>query len=329
MLVHRAMMTSLRLERLDSTRLVRALALSVVVHLLCWGGYSLGKKYDVWEKLTLPAWVRQLTPALFKRPETATPPPPTEPPLVFVNVNPDTATPEPPENAKYYSSLNSKAANPDPELDTDKPKLAGQQDFVPETETVPRNNFDKLQPALPAPDPQEQQPEERPKPKETPGDLAMAKPELKPITDPGNAERERPRRLSQVKQPAGRLPSQMMKQDGGVRANLDSPSLDTKSTITGMYDAYFINVVKDRWLNLLDSRDNAAAPRGHVRLQFKLHYDGRITDMNVIEHTVTETLSLICQKAVLDPAPFDKWTREMRMLIGKDFREITFTFHYY
>jgi hypothetical protein len=135
--------------------------------------------------------------------------------------------------------------------------------------------------------------------------------------------------LSQVKQPAGRLPSQMMKQDGGVRANLDSPSLDTKSTITGMYDAYFINVVKDRWLNLLDSRDNAAAPRGHVRLQFKLHYDGRITDMIVIEHTVTETLSLICQKAVLDPSPFDKWTREMRLLIGKEFREIKFTFYYY
>lgn len=326
MTAHRATATSLRLERLDSTRLVRALALSVAVHLLCWGGYTLGTKYEIWDKLTLPAWVTKLTPALFKKPQPATPPQESEPPLIFVNVNPDTATPEPPKNAIYYSSLNSKAANPEPERDTEKPKLTGQQEFVPETETVQRNNFDKLQPALPA---QEPQPEERPKPAEAPGDLAMAKPELKPVTDTGSAERERPRRLSQVKQPASRLPSQMMKQDSGVRANLDSPSLDTKSTVTGMYDALFIQSVKQRWLDLLDSRDQAAAPRGHVRLQFKLHYDGRITDMNVIEHTVTETLSLICQKAVLDPAPFDKWTREMRMLIGKEFREIKFTFYYY
>jgi hypothetical protein len=326
MTAHRATATSLRLERLDSTRLIRALALSVAVHLLCWGGYTVGKKYEIWDKLTLPAWVKNLTPALFKKPEPPSPPPESEPPLVFVNVNPDTATPEPPKDAIYYSSLNSKAANPEPERDTEKPKLTGQQEFVPETETVERNNFDKLQPTLPAPEPQ---PEERPKPAEAPGDLAMAKPELKPSPDTGEAERERPRRLSQVKQPAGRLPSQMMKQDGGVRADLDSPSLDTKSTITGMYDALFIQSVKQRWLDLLDSRDQAAAPRGHVRLQFKLHYDGRITDMIVIEHTVTETLSLICQKAVLDPSPFDKWTREMRLLIGKEFREIKFTFYYY
>ena len=326
MIAHRAPASSLRLERLDSTRLIWALALSVAVHLLCWGGYTVGKKYEIWEKITLPAWVKQLTPALFKKPEPAAQPPESEPPLVFVNVNPATATPEPPKNAIYYSSLNSKAANPEPERDTDKPKLTGQQEVVPETETVERNQFDKLQPALPV---QEPQPEERPRPKEAPGDLAMAKPELNPRTEPGKAERERPRRLSEVQQPAGRLPSQMMKQAGGVRAQLESPSLDTKSTVTGMYDALFIQSVKDRWLNLLDSRDHSAAPRGLVRLQFKLHYDGRITDMNVNEHTVTETLSLICQKAVLDPAPFDKWTKEMRMLIGKDFREIKFTFYYY
>lgn len=327
MTAHRATGTSLRLERLDSTRLIRALALSVAVHLLFWGGYAVGKKYDVWERLTLPAWVQKLTPALFKKPDPAAPPPLTEPPLVFVNVNPDVATPEPPKEAKYYSSLNSQAANPEPDRDTETPKISGKQEVVPETETVERNKFDKLQPSLPVQTPQS---EERAKPEEPPGDLAMAKPELNPRPDTGTGERERPRRLSQVTpNPANRLPSQMMKQDGGVRRQLDSPSLDTKSTVTGMYDALFIQSVKARWLDLLDSRDYASTPRGHVRLQFRLHYDGRITDMKVLEHTVNETLSLICQKAVLDPAPFDKWTKEMRLLIGKDYREITFTFYYY
>jgi len=68
--------------------------------------------------------------------------------------------------------------------------------------------------------------------------------------------------------------------------------------------------------------------RGRVVLQFLLNYDGRITEMKVLENTVTETLSLLCQKAVLDPAPFDKWPREMRLMVGEDFRRITFTFYY-
>ena len=329
MLAHRATATSLRLERLDSTRLARALALSVAVHLLCWGGYSLGQRYQIWEKLNLPVWIQKLAPALFRKPavKTETAIQESEPPLMFVNVNPDTATPEPPKDAKFYSNLNSKAANPDADRDTDTPKIAGQQEFVPETETVERSKFDRLQPTPPA---EQSQPEERAKPvaKLDPGDLVLAKPESKPRTDTGSAERERPRRLSQVKQTINRPPSQMMKQEGGVRANLDSPSLDTKSTVTGNYDWLFIQSVKDRWFTLLEDRDYSSA-RGHVRLQFKLHYDGRITDMNVLENKVTETLSLICQKAVLDPAPFDKWTKEMRLLIGKDFREITFTFYYY
>lgn len=326
MTAHRATATSLRLERLDSTRLVRALALSVAVHLLCWGGYTAGKKYEIWDKLTLPAWVKKLTPALFKKPEPASPPQESEPPLVFVNVNPDTATPEPPKNAIYYSSLNSKAANPETDRDTDKPKFTGEQELVPETETVERNKFDRLQPTPPA---QQPQAEERSKPSQTPGDLAMAKPELNPRPDSGPAERERPRRLAQVQQkPAHRPPSQMMKRDGGVKGRLDSPSLDTKATITGRYDWYFIEAVKDRWFQLMEDRNFTATP-GYVRLKFKLHHDGRITEMTVLEHTVTETLSYICQASILQIVPFEKWTTEMRNLIGKDFREITFTFYYY
>ena len=78
----------------------------------------------------------------------------------------------------------------------------------------------------------------------------------------------------------------------------------------------------------LNCREYAAEGRGHVVLQFKLHHDGRITDMKVIENTVSETLSLICQKAVLDPAPFERWPTEMRQLNNGDVRSIQFTFFY-
>jgi hypothetical protein len=59
-----------------------------------------------------------------------------------------------------------------------------------------------------------------------------------------------------------------------------------------------------------------------------LHYDGRITDMNMAENSAGEVLGFICQKAVLDPAPFAAWPSDMRRTLG-DIRNIQFTFYYY
>jgi hypothetical protein len=49
--------------------------------------------------------------------------------------------------------------------------------------------------------------------------------------------------------------------------------------------------------------------------------------MKVAESTTGEVLSLICQKAVLDPAPFAAWPSDMRRTLG-DTRSIQFTFYY-
>ena len=62
-------------------------------------------------------------------------------------------------------------------------------------------------------------------------------------------------------------------------------------------------------------------------LHFSLHYDGRVTDMTVSETTVSEVLSLLCQKAILDPAPFTTWPAEMRRMMGES-RNIQITFYY-
>jgi hypothetical protein len=321
----RANGNSLRLERLDSTRLLRALAFSLVVHLLCWGGYELNQKYHLIEKLGLAQLIQKLTPAKLKQPAPETPPPPQEEaPLVFINVNPDTATPEAPKDAKYYSSLSSKAANPDPTEDTLQPKFAGEQTVVPETENIPRHNFDRLQPNRTAQQPQE---EEKPQAKQPVGDLAMAKPELNPNVDPGAAKRERPRLLSQVQSTGKRPPNRMMKQDGGVRARLELSSVDAQATLTGNYDAVFIDAVRFRWYKLLEDREFTS--QGHVRLSFRLDYEGKITQMKVLENTVSEIMSVLCQKAVSEPAPYEHWSTEMRRMIPKGYRDITFTFYYY
>ena len=82
---------SLRPGRLEFSRLSWALALSLVAHLLCYSGYELGKKYNLWNLIQLPPWLTKIM--------TASVPQPTEPkeeeiPLIFVDVNPQAATPE-------------------------------------------------------------------------------------------------------------------------------------------------------------------------------------------------------------------------------------------
>src|ERR1043165_4607186 len=141
----RAQETSLHLDRLEIKRLAGALALSVALHLLGWGTYSLGKRFHVWERLHWPAWVQAVTQklALVVKKEEARPPVDREPPLMFVDVNPAQATSEPPKNATHYSDKNSQAANPDPAQDNALPKITGTQPQVPKTEDVPRNQFDR------------------------------------------------------------------------------------------------------------------------------------------------------------------------------------------
>lgn len=339
---------SLRVARLETSRLAWAFVLSIAVHLLLWGGYHGGKKLHLWEKLRVPAWVEKVEKTLIRTAKSPAKPLPkeSEPPLMYVDVSPDQVTTEPPKDAKFYSSANSQAANLQADRITDVPKITGEQKDVPKTEDADRQKFAKLQPALPAEQPQSEQlaspklqptppveppqpqPLATPQPKIELGDLTVAKPEEKPTTDQGIAPRPRPRRLSELAQnKIVRPPGRKMKQDGGVR-RLALTALDAKGTEFGTYDALFINAVSDRWYALLEDRQYASDARGRVALQFKLHHDGRITEMNVVENTVSETLSLICQKAVLDPAPFEKWSSEMRLRMNENFRRIQFTFYY-
>ena len=327
MMTHRAPDISLRLDQLESSRLAWAFALSVAMHLLVWGTYETGKKLHVWESIHVPAWIEAITRSLPKAARKESTPVDREAPLVFINVNPQRAAAEPPKNPKYYSSHDSRAANPDADRDTDIPKITGTQTQVPKTEDVPREKFEKLQPSLPAP---QDQSEARPKPTLLPGDLVMAKPDLNPRTDAGSADRSRPRTIKQAlaRQQRDRVPGQKMKQDGGVARHADVSMVDARGTSFGAYDQAFIEAVSQRWYDLLDNIRYDGYQHGKVVLRFHLNYDGRITEMKLSESTVGEMLGLLCQKAVLDPAPFEKWPREMRLAVGRDSRPIQFTFYY-
>jgi hypothetical protein len=236
-----------------------------------------------------------------------------EPPLLFVEVRPDQAAPEPPKDAKYYSALNSLAANPDPQIDTTVPKIEGKQDKVVKT-------FDTLHPQLPQPaPPPEPLPEEKPiESKQPGGDINLVKPADKP---------QRPRTVLEARlRDPGLLAGEKMKQEGGVKRR-GTVSLDAKATPFGAYDAIVFQAIQKRWYDLLD--DSATPSRqGRVVIEVRMHSDGSITDLKVVQQDVGEILSLYCRKAINDPAPFAPWPGEMRAMIGQDYRNVSITFFY-
>ena len=169
------------------------------------------------------------------------------------------------------------------------------------------------------------------------GDLTLARPADTPRTAEGPARQERARtvkeyyaRLAQRDPQAyAGLVGQKMKQEGGVKNRNLVTSLDTKATAYGAYDAALIYAVQTRWYALLDAKGFAGEHTGKVNLQFRLHYDGRVADMQVLSATVDDLLSIICQRAILDNSPYERWPTAMRNEIGADFRDVTFTFFYY
>jgi len=301
---------SLQFSRRETGRLALALALSLALHLLVWGAYETGKQFHVWQRLPRLTW---LQPAPKMLPPVQKP----ESPLEFVMV--DQPSTEAPQNAKFYSSQNSRAANPDANRDANVPKLNGTQTDVPKTETVPKPDFNKLQPA---PKPMNPEPAQ-PKPAVEPGDLTLGKPQEQ--TPP------RPRTIQEAlaQMQPHRSPGVAMKQDGGVPNVKLSASFDVKATPFGEYDSEFVDAVTYRWYSLLDSQQFALDRTGKVMLRFHLNYDGTITEMTVLENTVGDLLGYVCQKAINDPAPFKPWPEDMRRLVGANYREITFTFYYY
>jgi len=321
-----------RREQAEVSRLAWAFGISLALHILIFGGYETGRKYHVWERVHWPAWlepVRKLAEALKKK-ETLPARPVSPPPLMFVDVSSSQATAEPPKAAKFYSDRNSLAANPKPDKETDMPKIDGKQTEVVKTADVPIEKFKPLRPSAPPEPPQE---EVKAKPAQAPGDLTMAKPATTPQPDTGAAEKPKPPRPRTVKDALAQLsPDQLpgikMKQDGGVKRRAPEMGFDVQATQFGAYDRALIEAISQRWYGLLDARDYASDGRGKVVLQFHLHYDGRVSDMSVSENTAGEMLGLLCEKAVLDPAPFQAWPSDMRRALG-DTRGIQFTFYYY
>jgi hypothetical protein len=321
---------------LEFTRLWIAFAVSLAFHLTIYGTYHAGKALGIWEQLHWKPMGEAIEELQEARMESLLPS--GTPPLLFVDVNPAVASEEAPEDTQYYSDKNSRAANPLTDETTDVAMFDGSQEEMVRTDDVPPSRAAPLQPASPPSVPEPTVEPERPPAENVgavQGDLLLAKAtEREAEKPPERVERQpRPRTLKEAmaRLPASeaqRLAGRKMRQDGGARRLSMLSSLDVKASPFGEYDAAIITAIQSRWFDLLDMRGFGYEKSGRVVLEFRLHYDGRISRMNVGENTVDEMLSLLCQKAVMDPAPYARWPSDMRRMIGANYRDVRFTFYY-
>ena len=336
-----------RWERLTGRSPVAvALVLSLVIHLVLFGTYKVGKQFGWWN--TQSEWLVRLTKkltqskprmAVLMQPRPKAAEQPQAIPLTFVEVDPTTALAEPPPDAKYYSSKNAKAQNEAAATPKDAPKLDGKQTQIVRLEDNAKPLPFPLQPAVkPEPETPKEPDTLQPKPKggEKVGDLALKKdtnpkPPSEGVVDVDNGEsptlpKDRPRTLAQARAAKGLLVGERMKQEGGVERH-GKIAFDTKATAFGAYDAEFIAAVERAWHNLIEN-NQISQRSGRVVVEFKLNADGRITNMRVDGNEVGEILGMLCQRAVQDPAPYPRWPADMRRVIGSTTRDIRFTFFY-
>jgi hypothetical protein len=97
----------------------------------------------------------------------------------------------------------------------------------------------------------------------------------------------------------------------------------------GKYDIVFKQKINKRWHEILKADPPTNEKPGKVVLTFYLHFDGKVTHLEVALSEVGDQLTLACKRAILESAPFATWPDEMKRMVGATYREVTFSFDYH
>jgi len=149
---------------------------------------------------------------------------------------------------------------------------------------------------------------------EVPADAATASPGSPAIvTEPGVAGREIVARKSHLTV-------------AGVSRN-GVAAFGVAESPFGAYDKKLIKAVQSHWYALIDHY-GIYESADVVTVKFQLLDDGQVRNVSSTDDAQSRILSLFCEKAIIDSGPFDPLSDELRALIGKEPREISFTFYY-
>ena len=98
----------------------------------------------------------------------------------------------------------------------------------------------------------------------------------------------------------------------------------------GAYDKKIFIAVQSRWYALLQ-RYGIYESTAKVTVNFELFDDGQVKIVKKEkpdDDGENSILSLFCEKAIIESGPFDPFPDNLRALVGKEPREITFIFYY-
>ena len=276
-------------------------------------------------------------------------------PLSFIEVDPALAVADKPQRAQFQSTANTVAQNvaaPKPELK--QPFVGGTQEryvklfetekVQPRAEPRPKVEPDVAvaeverprQEARPRQERQEPVPAQPPvtQPKgETqlalaaqPGPVTPPRPTSPPPREERSAqdpvEEQRPTRrkalksLAQARQTKGILVGEQMKQEGGVERR-GAASFNVERGPMGDYGARMWHAVQERWYGTLEAQKFAGEYRGKVIVQFKLHVDGAVSEVEVKNQGAEDGIyAMYCIAAIQLSASFGPWSNEMRTTYG-------------
>jgi outer membrane biosynthesis protein TonB len=249
--------------------------------------------------------------------------------IVFVDIDPMPAAPEASNATKPVPSKNPEPKRVDLIATPAKPP--------PAAETV------QAQPVTPLPPPvQKNPPQSETANPSSKGDLSLADPraeklQTRSIIATNAVQASKPVSSENPRSPGGSSAVASAGKPAGVPEKATSATLpsrrptleiDLKAAPFGSYDTAIVAAVQKRWYELLDDRKTAREGKGRVVVEFRLKYDGHISDLKITYREVDDILSLICQRAVTDPAPFAAWPREMRRSVAANSRSVRFTFVY-
>ena len=114
---------------------------------------------------------------------------------------------------------------------------------------------------------------------------------------------------------------------GGATNRLPAGIVSAKAFPFPAYDQSLVKSVYGKWHELLDAQPLPAA-QGEVVVDFDLHEDGSISRVRRLPSEVTPRLEQLCERAILELAPFPKWPPEMKTEIGADRRTIRISFDF-
>src|SRR6266536_3057762 len=111
----------------------------------------------------------------------------------------------------------------------------------------------------------------------------------------------------------------------------DQPGLSFESSANSTIDAYDLIVydrIERQWRARLDTLSSEDYKQGKVKVNFRLHQDGQITGLEIAERTVNYRQTVTCWEAIKDVKGLPPWPPQVRRVLRRDYRDLTFTFYY-